>query len=362
VAPAPAPARAYTLNDFQITPEPGSVNPFRSGNLINARNRNYTVWVWPDSVPVPSGLKNVVLFPTTPADPSDKLIRWIVLLRQYLMQPGYSAQRSLPTVQVVRTSDPKVVIPCPASITTTATAGAFSQSFDAQLRTFVAGTRAAAPRKSNQLYFTRAPAQFVGFGVGVPADGAIDYLGAPLDLSKITVITIHRTPLFFDNQHLTGKAIMRKYQVRYMSVVSESSPVTAALPDTSAIFERNGAWVTVMLPSDPRLSPSREREIRAKATKLRYNVLQDPTPNRYRLGSPTISIREFTVSSHFCCEVTQVPSWTNPHNPATAHNNYRDWPQQTSPEFFAKYASNPRDMGPYWIGGVRESFSDFIRH
>jgi len=31
--------------------------------------------------------------------------------------------------------------------------------------------------------------------------------------------------------------------------VSESSPVTAALPDTSAIFERNGAWVTVMLPS-----------------------------------------------------------------------------------------------------------------
>lgn len=63
-------------------------------------------------------------------------------------------------------------------------------------------------------------------------NGAINYLGGQLDLSQITVVTIHKSPTFFDKRHLTGKAIMGKYQVRYMSVVSESIPVAAALPDT----------------------------------------------------------------------------------------------------------------------------------
>ena len=66
------------------------------------------------------------------------------------------------------------------------------------------------------------------------------------------------------------------------------------------------------------------------------------------------------MNSDFCCAVTKVPSWTDPNNPATAHNDYRDWFQQTSPQFFAKYASNPSNMGPYWIGGVQESFSEFM--
>ena len=144
------------------------------------------------------------------------------------------------------------------------------------LRFYLPARPPAPPLDSSEVYFTRVPSQFVGAPDGFPVNGANDTLSAGLDLSKITVVTIHKTPTFFNNQHLKRKAVMRKYQIRYMSVVSATRAVTAALPDTSAIFTNDGSWVTVMLPSAPRLTPEQEREVRAKAATLRYNVLQDP--------------------------------------------------------------------------------------
>ena len=366
VPPPLAPPAAYTLSDFQIKPHRGSVNPFRPGNPINAPNRSYTIWVWPDSIPVPAGLRNVLLFPTTPAAPYDAQIRWSVVLRQYLMQPGYSAQRSLPTAQAVSTSHPNVDIPCPASMTTRAEYSALALSGLANtLRFYLPALRAApptAPPDSRSVHFTRAPSQFVGAPDGFPVNGSNDALSATLDLSKITVVTIHKTPTFFNNQHLRGKAVMRKYQVRYMSVVAgDATGVgTDALPDTSAIFTRAGSWVTVMLPSAPRLTPEQVQEVRAKAAALRYNVLQDPAPRRPRAKLSAVAIRQKIVNADFCCAVTNVPSWTDPNNPATARNDYLNWTLQSSPAFFANHASNSRNMGPYWIGGVQESFSEFM--
>src|SRR5262249_26507370 len=46
---------AYTINDSNIIPDPGSVNPFVPGTRVMAPNRSYTVWFWPDSIPVPAG-------------------------------------------------------------------------------------------------------------------------------------------------------------------------------------------------------------------------------------------------------------------------------------------------------------------
>ena len=60
------PGANYVINDSPIIPDPGSVNPFVPGNLVEATPRDYTAWLWPDSVPVPAGLKNVVLYPTKP--------------------------------------------------------------------------------------------------------------------------------------------------------------------------------------------------------------------------------------------------------------------------------------------------------
>ena len=42
----------YLLNDNEIVQDPGSVNPFVPGTRVMGTPRNYTVWAWPDSVPV----------------------------------------------------------------------------------------------------------------------------------------------------------------------------------------------------------------------------------------------------------------------------------------------------------------------
>jgi hypothetical protein len=367
VPPVLAPPAAYTRADYQIRPDRGSVNPFRPGNPINAPHRRYTLWVWPDSVAVPPGLRNVLLYPTTPVAPFDFQARWSVVLRQYLTEPGYSAQRSLPTVHAVRTSRPNVEIPCPAGITPRAEQSALAWSGLANAARFYVpvllhSTGPVNPDDSRSVYFVRAPSQFVGVPDGFPVNGANDALNATLDLSKVTVVTIHKTPTFYDNQHLGRKAVMGNYQMRYMSVAAgaATSVGTSALPATSAIFTRHRSWVTVLLPSRPRLTAAQEQAVRAKAAALRYNVLQDPPPSPARATSTTLVIRQKIVSGKFCCAITRVPSWTDPNNPATAHNDYRLWPQQVSPAFFAAFASNPRNMGPYWIDGVQESFSEFM--
>ncbi len=48
-------------------------------------------------------------------------------------------------------------------------------------------------------------------------------------------------------------------------------------------------------------------------------------------------------------------------DPATENNNYRDWAQQNSPAFFKTYTSNPTNMGPYYIDGVKETFAEFMQ-
>jgi hypothetical protein len=67
------------------------------------------------------------------------------------------------------------------------------------VRTFVLDAHRQARSTGTRVYFTRAPSQFVGSPEGFRANGAVNYLGGELDLSKITVVTIHRTPTFFDN-------------------------------------------------------------------------------------------------------------------------------------------------------------------
>ena len=84
------PAANYVINDSQIIPDPGSVNPFVPGTRVEGTPRNYTVWFWPDSVPVPAGLKNVVLYPTKPGHPGTGAARWSLAMRQYHPQPGYT--------------------------------------------------------------------------------------------------------------------------------------------------------------------------------------------------------------------------------------------------------------------------------
>ena len=42
------------------------------------------------------------------------------------------------------------------------------------------------------------------------------------------------------------------------------------------------------------------------------------------------------------------------------NHNYKTYPDQTSPAFFAKYASSPANNGPYYLDGVKLTFAQFM--
>ena len=98
------PAANYVRNDRDIVPDAGSINPYIPGNLIAAPNRSYTLWMWPDNVPVPPDLQgNVIPYPTQPQDPQDLGARWSVAMRQYGVQPGFLPIQMTPKVTAYST-------------------------------------------------------------------------------------------------------------------------------------------------------------------------------------------------------------------------------------------------------------------
>ena len=104
----------YVINDSQIIPDPGSVNPFVPGTRVMGKPRNFTAWFWPDSIPVPAGLQNVVLYPTKPEDPGGRP-GWSLTMRTYKMQPGYTTLAALRAVKItaVSAANPSKPVRCP---------------------------------------------------------------------------------------------------------------------------------------------------------------------------------------------------------------------------------------------------------
>ena len=73
-----------------------------------------------------------------------------------------------------------------------------------------------------------------------------------------------------------------------------------------------------------------------------FNVLQMPPPPKgpiaKQLPYGSIALRQKAISSSFPYTNLNVPCWSQ-------NNNYLSYAQQTSPAFFAKYASSPANMG-----------------
>jgi hypothetical protein len=353
------PGEDYLLNDVDVAPDPGSVNPFVPGTKVMGQPRNYTVYMWPDSVPVPRGLKNVFLYPTKAADPRDQNARWYVTMRLYHMQPGYSAIASEPALTAISALNPSQEVACPLS----PVVGTVPRLLPSIYRHItVAGPigKAPEPTTGNKVYFTRYPG-LMGIGPeGYPADGCINYVMATLPPDKITVVTQHKVPQFFNNNAVTEQSIMKDYQVRWQSQVIARWPENPRLSvnQDDSVYTPDGKWVTVYLPIQPRLSAAQERTVRRQAAVLHYNVIQIPRdpvnrPIARLLPWPVVILRQKAPSADFPYSVLNVPCWATP-------QNYREYPNQTSPAFFARYASSPRNMGPYYIDGEKMSYAQFI--
>ncbi|MDJ0867730.1 MAG: hypothetical protein QNK03_16620 [Myxococcota bacterium] len=52
-----------SLADSDITPDPGSINPYQVGEDRSADNRSFTVWVVTEGVQAPAGASNVIVVP-----------------------------------------------------------------------------------------------------------------------------------------------------------------------------------------------------------------------------------------------------------------------------------------------------------
>ena len=115
--------------------------------------------------------------------------------------------------------------------------------------------------------------------------------------------------------------------------------------------------MTIWLPSEPRLTPEQIALVRATARALNYNVIQLPPtatgPLKSQIPNGWLVLRQKGISSSFPYSVTSVPCWAQ-------HHSYKTYADQTSPAFFAKYASSPRNMGPYYIDGVKLDFPQFM--
>jgi hypothetical protein len=355
---------ASVLTDTNIIPDPGSVNPFVPGTRVEAPNRNYTVWFWPDGIPVPAGLKNVVLYPTKPETPPGGNPRWSLTIRLYHMQPGYSGIKAFPKITAVSAANPSKPVRCPLHVV-----GTFAQqvhSFVAHLKKWGPILAPPEPTTGNKIYFTRIPAAFFLGLDGYPGPlpyGCAQYLVATLPLNKISVTTMHQVPTYFNNDLVTPLTIMKNYQIRYQSLAVNYFTLNGKLYRSlfintdDSLYTADGSWVTVFLPSEPRLPPALDKAVRAVARAHHYNVIQLPPKATGPLGSKipdgTIAFRQKGISPSFRYSNTAMPCWSENHP-------YKTYPDQTSPAFFAKYASSPKYNGPYYADGFKLTFPQFM--
>ena len=356
----------YVLNDRDIIPNKGSVNPFVPGTLVEGKPRNFTAWFWPDSVPVPAGLQNVVLYPTKPAFPGTGAARWAVAFRQYHPQPGHPTVEGYLTNKITAVSTQTMrPVRCPLSA-----AAAYPlqlASTYAHIKYWGSIPKAPEPKTGNKIYFTRGPAAiFLGLD-GYPGplpQGCLQYMVATLSPNEISVTTMHKVPEYFNNDLVTPASVMKDYPIRYQSFGVNYFSLNTRLYNSlwtntdDSVYTSKGEWVVVWLPAEPRLPAAEIAQVRAVAKANNYNVIQLPPRSRTLPGSllpyPTITIRQKAVSSSFPFSNLNMACYSQTHD-------YKTWTDQTSRAFFARYASNPRNNGPYYTDGVKLTFAQFIK-
>ena len=174
---------------------------------------------------------------------------------------------------------------------------------------------------------------------------------------------MHKVPEFFNNDLVTPTTVMGDYPVRYQSFGVNYFTLNTRLYNSgwintdNSVYTPRGQWVMVYLPGDPRLPAAEIAQVRSLAAAKNFNVIQFPPkpvgPLARQLPYPSIAIRQKAISSSFPFSNLNLACWSQNHN-------YKTWADQNSRAFFAKYASNPRNNGPYYVDGVKMTFAQFI--
>lgn len=311
------------LTDYQISPDPGSVNPFQNNSLVAAQKRSYTVYLRPNgSAPLSNS------FEMPPA--SDVTL----VMRVYLPEPGKDRLGgvALPRITPVSANDLSTTTACPAT-----------SSAIPELPSNL--TQAPLPVDGHILFF-RPPASGVPYADGesrLTPDDCSGYLMASVEGERVPVIQIHRLPEFFDNTTIAPNTVFAAPEVRYASIGSYgASPLE--MQNIAATEMRQTPQGGALIVGIPHVLPDAvQAAIQARAEAMGVNVLKMASPLR-PLIKPFFIYRNKVAAEGFAGSVKNVGCFLA--------GDFNQAP--------ASFASSPDNMGEYFIDGVECDAADFI--
>jgi hypothetical protein len=328
-------AQIYSVvTDQQITPDPGSINPFLEGAAVLAPNRAYTLFLAQPGSPVPAGIPQANVVPLPPVAGNS---HFYIIMRAYWSQPGYSRfGGALPTVQAVSAADPGTPVACPPIDTTIPP---------------LPPIQPPSPQPGKILFF-RPPYDLIPAADGTSRatpDGCTDnYAFARVSPYEPNLIKVHKLPVFPDDQNYTaGSTWSDAFDVRYVDLeaygASLQGPNSNVAMSQIKLQPDGSAYFLVMSPLGP-ADPVSQLMLLAEAAANNWNVIQAGLNG---LGSDSFVVyRNKLTTPGFAGAITNMPcfgpdlgNWTN------------------AP---ASYASAPGNMGPYYLDGATCTVADVL--
>ena len=325
--------------DYKIIPDPGSINPFNAGEVVNAPDRSYTVTLLPEGTVPDSSMPNAIFIPR-PADDSNPVMV-VLVQRIYLPEPKVEDRFGgvkAPTIEPFQlgTLNPA---PCPI--------GDFSE-VASQVETLSGKFSQSPLPRDGKIQFYRPPVSGVPFADGdgpMTAQDCTGYLMATVYPDKLAVIHLPSVPTFFDNTFVKKKSVFAISDVRYLSLgsygaswlrASENENVSG--PDVKLLREDSAYFIAIPI----RLSSSLKEEITKKADELGYNVM--PLAEEGLKLKPFLIYRNKVAATEFSGDIHNVPCYQGP--------DFSEAPPED--------AASPTYMRQYAPGGVECSPFDFL--
>jgi len=325
------------LLDKDIIPNPGSVNPFQNGALVNAPQRSYRMMVLPYGLASPSAdIKSISMPPIPTGAP---LVLATLVLRVYLPAPNTDRQGGviLPIITTFSAKDMKTPLPCPRSSFSPSGGPPGSGSFN--------GIPQAPAPKLGKILFYRPPVSGVPFADGsgqLTKDDCTGYLMATVNQDKLSIIRFKKIPTFFDNTKTNAQTTFSETQVRYLSMGSYGASVIPVSGNIAgpAILTKDGEVTFVVIPAS--LPADQKARIEAIAAANKFNVL--PMAKKGPEVLPFLIYRNKVAATGFEGSVGKVPCYTGA-------------PFGTAP---ADYAASSGNMGPYAPQGQECAVERFL--
>jgi hypothetical protein len=336
------------LIDHDITPDPGSTNPFLAGAVVHAPDRSYTLTVLPDGAP-DSSMPNPIHTPL-PAH-RGQLATVVLVERIYLPEPGEDRFGGIeaPIIEAFQIANPAIPAACPGD-----EVSGVGDDFGNVAPNF---SQSPLPR-DGRIAFYRPPVSDVPYADG---DGFQDkhdctgYLMATVFPDRLAVIHLPKVPAFFDNTAIEATTtFVEPAGVRYLSLGSYGARDMGVLenenvagPEVKRLSDGSATFVAIPLA----LSKPEAAVVIDKAEGLGYNLMpladygslipgQEDGPQI----NPFLIYRNKVASDGFAGSIKNVACFQG--------TSFGHAPP--------KYAASPSNMGDYAPTGVECSVADFV--